>query len=191
MCQARGDRLQQQVADGVAERIIDGLEVIEVEEHQGRAAAGSIGQRDGQFQAFHGQAAIRQAGERVVKGHELDAFFGALAIADVDKADDVVARLVRRVADHRHMQPCRIGFAVLAPVLDLSLPVLGVLQVLADPGQKSAIVALGVQHLKRTADHLVGAVARHFGKGTVDRDNAHAGVGDDNALATALEHLGR
>ena len=81
--QSAGNTFQQFVARIVAERIVDGFEIIEIDEqhpHQ-RLLSPCTGQHH--LQAIHQQRAIRQVGKRIVMRHELDARFGLFAIADI------------------------------------------------------------------------------------------------------------
>ena len=75
---------QQLVAGGVAERVVDGLEVIDVDEHHRHGAAVALGAREAVAQPIGEQLAVRQVREDVVVGVELDLFLGALPVADVD-----------------------------------------------------------------------------------------------------------
>ncbi len=62
---AAPDLGQHLVADRVAERVVDRLEVVEVEE-QDRGGARAVGQR--RLDALREERAVREAGERVVEG---------------------------------------------------------------------------------------------------------------------------
>ena len=63
--QALGDRHQQRVADAVAERVVDGLEVVDVDEQHGERSPSSAQLL---AHALHEQRAVREVGERVVVG---------------------------------------------------------------------------------------------------------------------------
>ena len=65
--QARADRAQQLVAGVVAERVVDDLEVVEVEEEQREAAAPRRRRAERVAEAVEQQRAVREAGERVVQ----------------------------------------------------------------------------------------------------------------------------
>ena len=80
--EAGGDRFQQRVADHVAERIVDALELVDVDVEHGQLAF----RRDlGQFplEPLVEQRAVRQVGQRIVMGEVGDAFLGAAAFGDV------------------------------------------------------------------------------------------------------------
>jgi hypothetical protein len=70
--QALGDGAQQRVADGVAERVVGDLEVVEVEEQGGAAAAAAHAAGDRLAEAVAQQRAVRQARQRVVVRHALE-----------------------------------------------------------------------------------------------------------------------
>jgi hypothetical protein len=79
--QPRGDFLQQLVADRVAERVVDGLEAIQVDEHHRGALAVAVAERERLREAVLQQAAIGQRGERVVVGEVLACFFASSSSA--------------------------------------------------------------------------------------------------------------
>ena len=68
---------QQRVGDAVSERVVDGLEAIEIDEQNGHVAAGAFRRQQAQFQALDEQTPVRQLRQRVVIGLELDLFLGA------------------------------------------------------------------------------------------------------------------
>ena len=81
--QALGDLLQHLVAGGVAERVVDVLEAVQVDEHHRGLLAVALarGQRLGEpvFQ----QAAVGQPGQRVVVGEVLRARLGLAPVGDL------------------------------------------------------------------------------------------------------------
>ena len=80
--QPLGHLLQQHVALLVPERVVEDLEVVQVNEHQGALARPLlVGQ--GKVQPVQQELAIRQLGERVVEGQVLDLLLCAFAFADV------------------------------------------------------------------------------------------------------------
>ena len=78
--QAARHFLQQHVAHRVAERVVDGLEAVEVDEHHRGLLAVAVGERERLRQAVLQQPPVRQAGERVVVGEVLRALLGNLAL---------------------------------------------------------------------------------------------------------------
>ena len=89
--EALRDRLQQLVAARVAERVVDDLEAVEVEEQDRGAALGvvALGAADRLVEAVEEEHAVGQPGERVVQRVVLQALLGLAAVGDVgDAADD-------------------------------------------------------------------------------------------------------
>lgn len=86
-----GHLLEQPVAGGVTQGIIDGLEVVEIDEQQGpdKVTAICIGERLGQ--GFVQLTAIGQAGQLVIEGEILDAALRRLALGNILEEDDIVA----------------------------------------------------------------------------------------------------
>jgi hypothetical protein len=82
-CKARRGGAQDAVAGGVAERIVDVLEAVQVEEQHADAAFLPARAHDGARQALGQQRAVRQAGERVVVGEVAQFLLGALLVGDV------------------------------------------------------------------------------------------------------------
>ena len=98
-------RLQQPIARVVAERVVDVLEVVEVEEHDRHVAARAAGQRERVLDAIAEQVPVGEPGQRIVKRQLPQLLFEALALADVAQ--------VERQALHR-----RIGGQVAADDLE-------------------------------------------------------------------------
>jgi hypothetical protein len=72
------DLLQQAIAHVVPERVVERLEIVEVDEQQGALALAAHARRDGYPQAVVQQAAVRQAGQRVIEGEMPDLFLRRL-----------------------------------------------------------------------------------------------------------------
>lgn len=60
-----GRALEQRVAGGMPERVVEGLEPVEVERHDGERLPGPMGSGDGGLQLGVPAAAVRDAGERI------------------------------------------------------------------------------------------------------------------------------
>ena len=73
-------RAEQKVAAVVAERVVDLLELIDVDEMHGDLAAGGRQHRERAVQPFDQPRAIGKAGQRVVMGEESDAPVGLLLL---------------------------------------------------------------------------------------------------------------
>ena len=96
------DGAEQLVADRMAERVVDALEVVEVEvEHRHRLAV-RLDAREAFGHLLAQQHAVRQLRQRVVARHVRDAFLGAVPLGDVLVDRDPAAlrhRLVRDLDD--------------------------------------------------------------------------------------------
>ncbi len=77
-----GDFLEQGVADGVAERIVDFLEVIEIEAKH-RELIAALGEMQRALQPFPEQCPVRQIGQRVVPRHVVNLLLRLLPFGDV------------------------------------------------------------------------------------------------------------
>ena len=102
--QSRGDGLQQFVADGVAERVVDRLEVVEVDEQRRDGGLLARGPGEHLLDAVDDQRAVRQVGERIVRRHERELLFargellvGPLALALERLAHPQQAELQRQL----------------------------------------------------------------------------------------------
>ena len=82
---ALGDLAEQLVADGVAQRVVDDLEAVEVEEEHGEPLVVAVRLGHGERQAVAEEEPVRQVGQRIVEGEVLDLLLGPLALGDVDR----------------------------------------------------------------------------------------------------------
>ena len=102
-----GDLGEHLVAGGVPEAVVDGLELVEVDEQQPDRAggAGLAGQR--LPDALHQPGPVRQPGQRVVAGQPGQLGFGALAGGDVvdDGERSLVAAVVGEDRAGRQVRP--------------------------------------------------------------------------------------
>ena len=80
--QAAGDRLQQFVPDGVPERIVDPLELVDIDVEHRQLTAGRQALQL-MIEALAEQHAVRQIGQRVVMRHVRDTVIDPLALGDV------------------------------------------------------------------------------------------------------------
>jgi hypothetical protein len=182
------DRLQERVAHVVPERIVDVLEAVEVDEDHADAALRAPGLLHGQAQALDAQRAVGQLGQHVVQGQEADALLAALAVADVDRREDVVRDAVRPVAHHARHQPRRVRGAVAPAHARLALPGAA----LVEPGPEVGPLE------RRFGQEVRGVLADEFaqlapgvaGERPVDSDDPALRVDDHDAFGRGLEHLG-
>ena len=90
LAQALGRQLEQLVAGGMTQRIVDVLEVVEVEQVHGQQLAAPRA-REGLLEALVEQHAVGQAGKRVVQRHVHDLGLRAALLGDVLMRDDDAA----------------------------------------------------------------------------------------------------
>ncbi len=83
--QAGRDLDQHLVPDIVAERVVDDLEAVEIDEEHREAIAGFTGMRDGAVDPFAEACPVRQARQLVVVGEVLDVGLRAMALGDIDE----------------------------------------------------------------------------------------------------------
>ena len=82
------DRDQHQVAALVTEGVVDGLEVIEIDEDHRDLVAFAAGAGEGALEAVIEEAAVGQAGQAVVRREILDLCHGIAALGDVGQRPD-------------------------------------------------------------------------------------------------------
>ncbi len=140
--EALGDVLQQQVAGLVAQRVVDQLEVVEVEEQQRELLVLARGVGEQRLHVLVELGAVRPAGERVDVGELVHALLGAVDLQHVVDAP-AQHRVVDRLADV-------VGRADAERLVDRGIVV--------QPGdqQDRDRGALG-----QAADHLAGLEAVH------------------------------
>ena len=98
LTQACGGHLEQLVAGGVSERIVDRLEVVEIEQVDSDHLA-PLDPHQGVIEPLVEEGSVRQVGERVVQRHVHDPGLGAPLVGDVLMRDDVPAVCGPAVAD--------------------------------------------------------------------------------------------
>ena len=86
--EARGDGLQHPVAGIVAERVVDDLEVVEIQEQHGERPAGLAPAAERVFDAITEQRAVRKVGHWIVKRLIGELLLELLALGDVAQVDD-------------------------------------------------------------------------------------------------------
>ena len=95
------DRQQDRIADRDADRIVDLLEAVEIDHHDGRPDLRvGAGKGERRLHAVDEQFAVGQAGEVVVHGVEQQPLLGVLEIGDVGQRADQAHHLAVG-ADHR------------------------------------------------------------------------------------------
>ena len=109
--QHAGDPDDQLVAGVVAERVVDRLEVVDVEHQQRAAGAVARDLREVAADLELEAAAVEQAGQRVVVGHVLQLLLEALALRDVLDLGEQVVGAALGVAHDRdvHLHADRVA----------------------------------------------------------------------------------
>ena len=98
LAQPRGDALEQFVADGMPERVVDALELVDVD-IENRELLATVDALELPFELLVEQRAIGQVGQGVVVGEMHHAVAGQLALGDVVDEIDQILRLVVAIAD--------------------------------------------------------------------------------------------
>ncbi|MNS46768.1 hypothetical protein D3C72_792780 [compost metagenome] len=96
----RGHRHQQGVTGGMSECVIDGLEAVEIEQHDIEGLAGRRQLLQTVFQRLHQQHAVWKSGQRVVMSHMLQLL---RHIAYLPQASTLQNRLAQRFDGGRHV----------------------------------------------------------------------------------------
>ena len=96
--------LEQHVARHVAQRIVDGLETVQVDEHHGQLAPGALRGQHGPFQPVRQQRAVRQARQVVVVSHVMHARLGLAPLGDLALQQQIGAGQFSRAFVHAQFQ---------------------------------------------------------------------------------------
>jgi hypothetical protein len=179
--------LQQFVADVMAQRVVDVLEIVEIDQHQGQLPGLPLADAQGVGELGIERQTVGQVGQRVVIGQLGQTVGRFLVGADVGEVGDMVLDVAGAVADQRNGQPFRVGRAVLALVPDFTFPVVMLVQGVPHPGVKIGADIPGGEKPRVFADHVVARVAGQLGEGGIDRDNPVVAVGNQHGLAVLLE----
>ena len=121
--QSRFHLLQQQVAVGMAEGVVDLLEAVQIHQQKGDLGAVTIRLPDRLTEAFAQQRAVRQTGQSVVVRLILQELFGTLAFGDVGMGADHPVRPAVRIAQRHGARQDPAGGAVFAHHAELALKV--------------------------------------------------------------------
>src|SRR4051812_31469403 len=189
---ARGEALadleQDLVAGGVAEAVVDRLEVVEVDEDDRQADVVAAGAGDAVAHALGEQRAVREAGDRVVEGLMGELLLERLALGHVAAVEDDAAHVLVveqvRVLD---LELQRLAVAVAQGALE-HLGAAGVVVGGAvEQVQQPALLAGREQAGEARADDLVGRVAED----ALDRralvDDARVGVEHRDEVARGAD----
>ncbi|MPN31366.1 hypothetical protein SDC9_178840 [bioreactor metagenome] len=161
----------------MAERIVDALEMIEIEEHQRGAALVAPALFHDMAEAVAQQQPVGQAGQRVVVGEILDLLLRRLALGDIVKGADVIDVLAIAIAHGRDRQPFRIHRTVLAAIPNLAFPASVINDLAPHPGIEGFVVTPGLQDAGRLPHHLLPHIPGDVGKSLIDVDDDPIAVG--------------
>ncbi|MNS39414.1 hypothetical protein D3C72_716960 [compost metagenome] len=190
LLQAHGDALEQQIADRVAEAVIDVFEAVEIEKQHGALTAVFLLAVQCHQQAVFEQRAVRQAGKRVVMRLIVEFGLCMFEAGDVGKHGNKVGNELVAIAHSTDGQPTGVQLAVLASVGDLALPVTFVGQLVPHCRVECAVVQTGCEQTRGMPERFAFAVAGDFGESAIDRTDVLLGVGDQYAFSGTFEHGG-
>ncbi|HRH28702.1 MAG TPA: hypothetical protein PKV17_07975, partial [Aquabacterium sp.] len=122
LAQSLGHHLEQQVARGVSQAVVDGLEVVQVDEDHAHQRLMSARQVHGMVQPLMDHGAVGQLGQGVVVGHARQARLGLLELGDVGQHADKVRGVALVVAHGADRQLGREQLATLALAPGFALP---------------------------------------------------------------------
>ncbi len=168
----------------MAERIVDVLEPIQVQEQHRHRAALAPRPHDRARQPFGQQRAVGQAGQRVVVGQVAQFLLGALLVGDVFQHHHMEAVPAVGIDDRVAAYVAEDFQAVLAPLPGFAAPGPAVVV-----RRRRRDIGRMVEQRHRLAEHFAFAVAGDAGEGRVDRDEAEVLVQHRDRFAHAAQHF--
>jgi hypothetical protein len=96
---------QQPVAGEMTARVVDTLEMVEIQAHDCELLAAAIRMTDGLFEGFHEHRPICQPGQQIMMGHIDDLGVESLSFADVARDRDNAGDTVDRDVADRYFGP--------------------------------------------------------------------------------------
>lgn len=163
--------------------IIDGLEVVEIDEQQGpyEVTAICIGERLGQ--GFVQLTTIGQAGQLVIEGEILDAALRRLALGNILEEDDIVADPPLLILHRRDDLPLGIGVTVGVQAQGFPLPAIQGVELVTQPSQpRPEIIA------KMQTNHPLVVKAGDLAEGVIDPQDLELGIRDDDPFVSFKGH---
>ena len=188
--QARRRLLEQQVAERVAQGVVDQLEPIQVDEQKAQFCARAIRIGQGLAQAVEEQEPVGQPGEGIVVGLVVDALLILLVPGDVPAHGDVPLDLAAVPGNGRNGQDFGVVVAGLAFAPHLSLPRTMRLQDLQHRGVPAALLLQGGVEGRALAHDIDQGVAGDGRERRVDGGHPEPRIHDDHGLAHGVHHLG-
>ncbi len=185
--QPRGRLLEQLVAGDMAERVIDHLEVVEIDEHHAETFARALGARQRQVQAVVEQRPVGQPGQFVVRRQVLDALLRLAHLGDVAEHADVVDHLAVLVLDGVDRQPFEERLAVPAAIPDLTLPDAQPVDAVPHVDVQLGRRFVATQEARLFADDLLAGEPGERGESVIDGQDALLAIGDHDAFGSPIE----
>ncbi len=176
--QPLGHRLEHAVAGGVAEPVVDGLEAVEVEEHERAAGALAAGARERALERVEEERAVGQPRQAVVARETLEVGLGPLPLQEQREQ-------ARHVGEGGH--PVELALARALPAR-LEHAQHGAART---HGHRQLHAGLGFLRALPDGGAVLEAVPRERGRGRPRRSRARRarrGAGEGERLRVALEH---
>ena len=183
-------RNQQFIANAVPQRVVDVLEMIQIEEHQRQRFAVALGQAEVVCEAVAQQGPVGQAGQQIEMRHPADALLVGLALADIGEDGDEMRGFALGVGNPADGEPLRIYLAVLALVPHLALPQMIRMDAAPHAAVERCIVPPRRQDARVAPLHLFGGVPGDGGEGRIDQQNFVVRIRHHDAVVAVREHLG-
>ncbi len=181
---------EQLVAGRVAERVVDLLEVVEVDEQHRERGVAPARREQLPFERLEEQLARRQTGEHVIARLALERVGVRLVLGDVGDLPDLVERFTIGRAHDADVDPAPDVGAAAVPVALLDHVVMAV------PGGALVVEGhvggqvVGVCELGESAPHhLLGRVAEHGAQGRVHSEETPGQLSERHADRRVLEDL--
>ena len=184
------DLADQLVAGGVAERVVDRLEAVEIEiEERSAPPCPRAKQRFGEL--LLEEEAVGEAGERIVEGDELDLVLSALALGDVagdaDEADESPPSSGQRHL--RGREPFLLAVAIDQVFLDVELWAAGLENLEVVLAELSRHLGIGLHVVVGEADEVLAAgKAEVGGNRLVGHQEAAVGVLGEEIVGDLVDH---
>ena len=168
--------------------IVDGLETVEVDEHDRRGVTVAIAAMNGLLEPVGQEQAVGQSGQCVIVRALFEFVLFGPQTGDVAEQCEVVKAAAGLVKHPVNAQVFDDDAPVLAPVVDFTCPAASLLKGRKHLLKERRRVIAGVEDAGILANDLVPAVARDAGKGRVDVKDADIGIHDHDRFPQVLEH---
>ncbi len=184
------DADQHLVAEIVAQRIIDLLEAVQIDENHGKGLVLSFAQADRMIDALVQQHPVGQAGQGVAIGQFLDALHRGHLLGEILEKHDVVQRLLilREDADDG-----RLGEnvrAVTAAAIDFSFPGVASGELFPQVVFNEGVFGSPDDVPDGFLCQGIAGKSRQFQETRVDRGDDPRGAGDTDGFNARIEYLG-